>query len=284
MTYDTRTRWPGVLAHHADSCAALTRGVCNCGPLGYRGAAEDPETGGPVLGPPVRTVDDARAWRTEHEVATTSWKVAAARGDTLDEVIADFLDAAASGRALDAQGEPFDPDALGGLRWALQGHVAGELGDMRITDVNGAELRSLVRRLDERGLSAARTRSIVSSVRALLRYAAQRGLISWSAADTLILGDEDSQRPAPAQARVGAAHPYVPAEPPPPYQSGAYQTGPYQTGPYQSGAYPTQGYDGPTATRATPPGMVPDEVIWLVLKIVAISFALIALVLAAESV
>jgi hypothetical protein len=270
MTYDTRTRWEGVLAHHADSCPALTRGVCTCGPLGYRGAVDNPDTGGPVFGPPMRTVEDARAWRAEHEVAMTSWQAAASRGDTLDEVIDDFLDAAASGRALDAHGEPFDPDALGGLRWSLQGHVAGELGAMRIADVNGAQLRRLVTRLDERGLSAARTRSVVSSVRSLLRYAAQRGLVSWSAADTLILGDEDPQRPAPARAshHTDYDQPHDTAydqQRPPPQARG------------------TQGYDT-VGARVTPPGMVPDEVIWMVLKIVAISFALIALVLAAESI
>jgi hypothetical protein len=131
---------------------------------------------------------------------------------------------------------------------------------MRISDVNGAELRRLVRRLDERGLSAARTRSVVAAMRALLRYAAQRGMIPWSAADTLILGDEDPQRPAPMPTRHS-----VVVQQAPPTPNG------------------TQSFDS-VGTRLVPPGMVPDEVIWLVLKIVAISFALIALVLAAESV
>jgi len=188
--------------------------------------------------------DGTGAWRREHEQAMDAWQESSANGDTVDEVISEFLEAARWGRARDADGEPYDPDALSDLRWALQGHVSAELGGMRIADVRGTELRRLVRRLDERGLPAARMRSIVAAVRALLRHAARRGLVSWSAADTLVLGEDDRPlAPLPAARRQPAV-----------------------------------------AAGPSIPGMVPDEVIWMVLKVVAIVFALIALVLVAESV
>jgi hypothetical protein len=189
--------------------------------------------------------DAAGAWRREHEQAMDAWQESSANGDTVDEVVSEFLEAARSGRARDTDGEPYDPDALSDLRWALQGHVSAELGSMRIAEVRGTELRRLVRRLDERGLPAARMRSVIAAVRALLRDAARRGLVSWSAADTLVLGEDDRALgpPGPEARR----QPVVPAAP-------------------------------------SVPGMVPDEVIWMVLKVVAIVFALIALVLVAESV
>src|SRR4051794_8144825 len=244
MSYELETRWPGVLAQHADDCPARDGGPCNCGPLGYRAAAVDRRDGRSTLGPPLGTAEGASAWRREQEAAMEAWEEASANGDTVDEVIAEFLDAARSGRARDADGEPYEPDALSDLRWALQGHVSAELGSMRVADLSGTELRRLVRRLDERGLPAARMRSIVAAVRAMLRHAARRGLVSWSAADTLVLGEVGGPaRSAPA----ASAQPAVPA--------------------------------GPQV-----PGMVPDEVIWMVLKIVAVVFALIALVLVAESV
>jgi hypothetical protein len=243
MSYELETRWPGVLAQHADDCPARDRGPCNCGPLGYR-AAVDRRDGRSTLGPPLGTAEGARAWRREQEAAMEAWEEASANGDTVDEVIADFLDAARSGRARDANGEPYDPDALRELRWALEGHVSAELGSMRIADVGGLELRRLVRRLDERGLPATRMRSIIAGARALLRHAARRGLVPWSAADTLVLGEDDAPpRHAPEPLRQ------------------------------------------PVLTAGTPiPGMVPDAVIWMVLKIVTVVFALIALVLVAESV
>jgi hypothetical protein len=188
--------------------------------------------------------DGAGAWRREHELAMDAWQESSADGDTVDEVVSEFLAAARSGRARDADGEPYDVDALNDLRWALQGHVSAELGSMRIADVRGTELRRLVRRLDERGLPAARMRSIIAGVRALLRHAARRGLVSSSAADTLVLGEDDRPLGPVPEAR---RQPAVPAS-------------------------------------LSVPGMVPDVVIWMVLKIVAIVFALIALVLVAESV
>ena len=174
-----------------------------------------------------------------------AWEEAAADGDTVDEVIAEFLAAARSGRARDVDGEPYDLDRLSDLRWALQGHVSSELGYMRIGDLRGIELRRLVRRLDDRGLPAARTRSIIAATRAMLRHAARRGLVSSSAADTLVLDgdDEAPARPARAERPQPAA---------------------------------------PVGTQM--PGMVPDEVIWMVLKLITVVFALIALVLVAESV
>jgi hypothetical protein len=270
MTYDLGTQWPGVLSHHDDTCPARDGRPCTCGPLGYRGIVEDPERAAPVLGPPVGTVEGARAWTGEHETAMESWRAASTRGDTVDEVVTDFLDAAGAGRTVDQQGQPYDPEALDELRWSLQGHVASELGAMRIADVRGTELRRLVRRLDASGLSAARTRVVVAAARALLRYAAQRGMVSWSAADTLVLGDEEGT----ARATGGASRPMpVVPGPQPTRTMSALAT---------ESAAPSPGYAPDPMTPI--PGFVPDAVIWMILKIVALVFALIALVLVAESV
>jgi hypothetical protein len=258
MTYDLGTHWPGVLAHHADDCPARFGRPCTCGPLGYRGTVDDPDRAEPVLGPPVATVEGARDWTSEHEVAMESWRAASSRGDSVDEVVAEFLDAARSGRALDPHGQPYDPESLDDLRWSLQGHVAGELGAMRIADVRGTELRRLVNRLDASGLSAARTRGVVAAVRALLRYSAQRGLVPWSAADTLMLGDED---PAPRTMSSQAIA-----------MNGS--------GPMEVATAPLEVTTAPAPSST----MVSDEIIWMILKIVALVFALIALVLVAESV
>ena len=255
MSYDSATRSPGVFAHHDNDCPARFGRPCTCGPLGYRGEVDDPGRSEPLLGPVVASPDAARAWIDEHQVAMESWRVATSDGGTVGGVVADFLEAARAGRTVDSNGEPYDADALERLRWSLQGHVAGELGSMRIADVHGAELRRLVQRLDASGLSAERTRAVVDAVRALLRYAAQQGLVAWGAADTLILREDDS-RPMRA------------------------------TGPVAVAAYGQNGATGPSGPlpAARTPAMIPDEVLWMVVKIVVVVFALIALVLVAESV
>jgi hypothetical protein len=223
-----------------------------------------------------------------------SWQAAAAGGDSVEEVVEEFLDSARAGRALDGDGRPYDPDTLGDLRWALQGYVAGELGAMRISDVRGTELRRLVRRLEAGGLSAARMRSIISAVRALLRYAAQRGMVSWSAADTLILGDEPAppsrRRPERAdEHRTSRRRPDPEDDPRAPRRRAepAEEVRPRRRRPHPEDEYEDEYDNDPDRApmRApAPPGYVSDEYIWLVLKIVAVAFVLIALVLAAESV
>jgi hypothetical protein len=91
----------------------------------------------------------------------------------------------------------------------------------------------------------------VSGLRTLLRYAAERGMVPWSRPDQLSFGDADElPYDAPLSARPQTAAVPV-AQPAPP---------------------------------SGPPGFVSDEVIWLILKIVTLVFALIALVLVAESV
>jgi integrase-like protein len=258
VTYDLGTSFPGILVHHDDRCPARLGRPCRCGPLGYRGFAEDADGSDPVLGPPLDSIVAARAWTNEHQAAVSSWRAATSQGDTVEEVVSQFLNAARGGRALDANGAAYDPSALADLEWSLRGYVATELGAMPIARVTGAELRRVIRRLDEAGLAAARTRSVVAAMRALLRYAAQRGLVPWSAADTLIVGEEPE---APrVTAPLTAAHPPVP----PTLQTAV-------AGAEQS-------------PSRTVPGMVPDEVIWMMLKVVSIVFVLIALVLVAESV
>jgi hypothetical protein len=178
-------------------------------------------------------------------------------------------------------------------------------------------LKALVTRLDAAGLSQRRTRSVLGALRALLRFAAHRGLVPPSAADVLSLGGtEDAPAPPPATPTGMAA---ILAGPPQP--NGATPHGGATTAPGAPallGATPPYGAPPPTPTYGAPPtyagpptyavpppgygvapptggiptapppgaaaGAIPDEVIWMILKVVAIVFALIALVLAAESI
>jgi hypothetical protein len=219
---------------------------------------------------------------------------------------------------VDAQGYRYDPDQLSDLESMLRRHVSGELGGMQIADVRGGELRALVGRLDTAGFPQASTRSLIRAMRALLGFAAQRGLASSSAADTLVFGDEeDLSYVAEAQRRRAPAPPPPPTFPPtfpppapsptfppgpappfPPAPSQAFPPAPSQTfppaapPPPASGSYPQYAqYPQPQyppypeeQPRVGGTASVPDEVIWMILKIVTLVFVLIALVLVAESV
>jgi hypothetical protein len=340
MGYDTNTTWPGVLAHHAESCPRREGGRCTCGVTGYRARVDDPLQDEPVLGPIFPTVNEADRWRREQQAATDAWHAVTGGGETVSDVIDAFLDGISAGHAVDERGAPRPPEELTELRWslrALQGVEAadghGLLGDLPIARLDAAELRALVARLDAAGLSHRRTRSVIGALRALLRFAAHRGLVPPSAAEMLVFGGPDEPLPPPAPApepapptgmaailagppTVASANgngtgpaaavptPYpaptpTPYPAPPPYPTpapyatpapGAFDT-PYATpapGMLATPMPPTTTPVAPLLPPAAPAtaanGAIPDEVIWLILKIVALVFALIALVLVAESV
>jgi hypothetical protein len=282
--YDLGGPWPGMLTHHSDACPARLGRPCTCGPMGYRASVDDAEHQEPVIGPVLRTVEEALAWQREQQTAMHAFDAAArsvdghraeapgpspdsnavwsarpvethgyqvaAEPNTVAAVVDEFLDAARAGEATDPSGRPFDADEFRDLRWSLRGYVSSELGAMRIAELNGATLRAFVGQMDAAGLAPARTRSVVSGLRALLRYAAERGMVPWATADQLSFGDPDE---LPYEAHPSAR--------------------------LQTAAVPAT-QPAPSASS----GFVSDEVIWLILKIVTLVFALIALVLVAESV
>jgi hypothetical protein len=302
MGYDTSTTWPGVLAHHAESCPKRDGGRCTCGVTGYRAKVEDPLADEPVLGPIFPTVNEADRWRREQQAATDAWHAVSGAGESVGDVIGTFLDGIDSGRAVDERGMPRPPEELAELKWALRalqgvdsadGHAL--LGELPIGALDANELHALIARLDAAGLSQRRTHSVLGALRALLRFAAHRGLVAPSAADALVLGGPDELAPRGAAPTGMAAilagppdgagpQPNGTAPPPPVYAP---------TPAYGTGALPTtqqlqqlqqfqqqQPVAAPAPTGAAA-GAIPDEVIWMILKVVAIVFALIALVLAA---
>src|SRR3954447_13256554 len=140
MAYTWRTKWPGIMAQHADHCRVRDGAECSCGPIGYPASVEDPENGEPGLSPTLETLAEARAWRHEQSEAFDAWRASSDERPTDDAAIEDLLAAAArasapGGGARDRSGRRFDADGLRGLRWALTGHVHEELGSMAISEV-----------------------------------------------------------------------------------------------------------------------------------------------------
>jgi hypothetical protein len=285
MGYDLGGPWRGILTHHSDACPARLGQPCTCGPLGYRATIDDVQRQASVPGPVLPTVEEARAWEQEQHTAMHAFEAAVrpmdghgaqapgqplgtravwaarpvethgyqatAQPNTVAAVVDEFLEAARAGEVTDPAGRPYDAEQFRDLRWSLRGYVASELGAMRIAELDGAALRAFVGHLDATGLAQPRTRSVVGALRALLRYAAERGMVPWSAPNLLMFGDADEQpygAPLLTQPVTAAAPAIAPA---------------------------------PASISS---GSVPDEVIWLILKIVTLVFALIALVLVAESV
>jgi hypothetical protein len=326
--YDLGATWPGIVVHHSETCPARLGRPCICGPLGFRATFEDPQHHESVLGPVVPTLDDAHAWQREQSVAMDAYRAAAMPGESVADVVDEFLEAARAGEVADARGVAYSGDDLRDLRWSLRGYVASEIGPMSITQLRRPDLRAFISRLDAAGLAPARTRAVVTALRALLRYAADRGMVPRSAADPLMFGDTDDLPTTPRTVtRIEPAPGTWPQTAPPPaawtqtHQAPEWtqnHQGPEWTQTHQAPEWSQnhqapagwpQNHQAPAGWPQTPPGppmgtetthamtmgaqspapappsgFVSDEVIWMILKIVALIFALIALVLVAESV
>jgi hypothetical protein len=279
MAYDWRTELPGIFARHADNCPRRNGGFCICGPLGYRASIVDPETGRRSLSPDFETVAEAQAWqRDQHEAAVASNGVPLNRSD-LGAVIDEFLQAAEDGTARDRNGAPYPPERLRQLRGALS-YVDSALGTTPLEDVRRRHVQAMLEQLRASGVTTDRLTSIVAALRSLYAYAIQRDLVGYSPVVELGLPELDQPEPGdpsePQRAPSPAAFDTL---------SGALARMPQvEEQPGSSPQYTGQQYAVPAPAESQYGAMPIERVMWWAVRVVVLLFALIALVLVAESV
>jgi hypothetical protein len=298
MAYDWGTEWPGVFERHADWCPSAEGEPCTCGPLGYSASIPDPATGVRVVSPMLETPAEARVWRREQELAVDSGSAGARNGNgsangtrhrngdaprvprraverdpepvapprrevrrrapqpppdpvmsmSMSELIDEFLDAAEDGEARGSEGRPYSDDELGELGWALTGYVESHLADVDLGEVRGRHVFRLIEELEDAGMPRSRLRSVIGALRQLFDYAADRGLVRVNPAKYISLPDDD-RRPRRRLAET-----------------------------LETRRAPAPAPDRPFE------GAMSEAAIWMIVKIVALVFVCIALVLAAESI
>ena len=265
MPYDWRTEVPGVFARHADTCPRRNGGFCICGPLGYRSSIVDPETGRRSLSPEFETVAEAQAWqRDQHESAKASNGIPV-NGTELGAVIDEFLQDAEDGRARDRSGNPYSPERLRQLRGGLS-YVDSALGSTNLEDVRHRHVQAMLDQLRTAGVTTDRITSIAAALRSLYAYAIQRDLVGYSPVVELALPDPDELEPVDQPVPQGTAHALAPDT----------LNGMMARVPYAEAETGAAGYYNSA--------MPMERVMWWAVKVVVLLFALIALVLAAESV
>jgi hypothetical protein len=261
MAYDWRTEVPGIFARHADDCPRRDGGLCICGPLGYRASVVDPESGRRSLSPEFETVAEAQAWqRDQHESVKASNGVPL-NGAELGAVIDEFLQDAEDGRARDRNGNPYSPERLRQLRGSLS-YVDSALGSANLEDIRRRHVQAMVDQLGSAGVTTDRVTSITAAMRSLYAYAIQRDLVGYSPVVELSLPGPDELEPS---------------------ENGAVHGMPNDT---LSGVVvrAQRAEEEPELQGDTPTAMPMEQVMWWAVKVVVLLFALIALVLVAESV
>jgi len=267
MPYDWKTELPGIFARHADTCPRRNGGVCVCGPIGYRSSIADPTTGKHLLSPEFESVAEAQTWQREHQQPQQQQpqpepqRVALSDAE-LGAVIDDFLQEAEDGQARDRNGEPYERERVRQLRASLS-YVDSALGSMNLEDVRRRHVQAMLDQLRSSGATSDRITSIAAALRSLYAYAIQRDLVGYSPVVELALPEPETF------ARNGTPDPGEPA----PVSTSDTLIGVLAQAPL------------PQEPQAAQPYAMPIEtVMWWAIKIVVLLFALIALVLAAESV
>ncbi|MEN3311930.1 MAG: hypothetical protein V7645_1259 [Actinomycetota bacterium] len=261
MAYDWRTEVPGIFARHADNCPRRDGGFCICGPLGYRASVVDPETGRRSLSPEFETVAEAQAWQRDQHESVKASNGMPVNGAELGAVIDEFLQDAEDGQAHDRNGHSYPPERLRQLRGALS-YVDSALGSTNIEDVRRRHVQAMVDQLQAAGVTADRVTTITTALRSLYAYAIQRDLVGYSPVVELSLPGPDELEPR----NNGAVHALAPDT-----LSGVLAQAP-------------QVQAEPEPQRYIPDAMPMERVMWWAVKVVVLLFALIALVLVAESV
>jgi hypothetical protein len=260
--YDGEYEWPtrrrGVVGVHADSCGVRDGEPCSCGPLGYRASARDPDDGARIVSPLLHSEAAAGSWlrtRSREDTRPSPSPSASpsprarpnrrpADATRVADATDDFLAAAAAGDARDPSGRRYSTEALDELRLALNGHVAEELGDLTLASLRRWQVQGFVNELSDSGLSARRLRAIVAGLRAVAQNARERGLIQANPIDGVTLPSEEDREPRT-----------------------------FTTTDQLAAVTPAGGSE-----------VIPDQMLWQLVKVVTIVFVLIALVLAAESI
>jgi hypothetical protein len=202
---------------------------------------------------PRRAVDDpSEATATPRRAAEIPPNPIDERGSTVSTLIDRFLDAAEDGEARGRDGRPYTDDELAELEWALAGYVDSHIGHLDASRVRGRHIFQLVDELEDADMPRPRLLSVVDAVRELFGYAADRDLVRVNPAEYISMPADE-------------------LEPQPRRQPRVQET--LETG-----------VERPTPRGAPFDNFVSEQTIWMLVKIVALVFVCIALVLVAESV
>jgi hypothetical protein len=115
-----------------------------------------------------------RTWRANTHSALRSGTLRAPTRTTVAEAGAEWLAAAQKQVVRTRSGSPYKPSALRSYEQALRIYAIPELGHLRLSSVNRAQIQDLVDKLVAKGLSASTVRNAILPLRAIYRRSLAR--------------------------------------------------------------------------------------------------------------
>jgi integrase len=169
-------RRAGVVVRHSRRCESRVQGRCSCSPS-YQAQVWSTGERKPIR-KTFATIDEARAWRQESQVALRKGTLRAPSPTTLSETAEQWLAAAEAGVIRTRSGDRYKPSALRSYRQALETKILPTLGHLRLTAVTTNMLQDIADRLAADGLSASTIRNSLLPLRAIYRRALNRSEVA----------------------------------------------------------------------------------------------------------
>jgi integrase len=180
-----RRRHEGIEVRHKRACGSRLGRACSCSPS-YQAQVWVPQDGRPIRRT-FRSLEEARAWRQETQVAVRRFSVRAPSRVTVCEAAEAWMAAAQEGLVRTRSGRPYKPAALRTYGFALKTKLLPELGDLRLSSVTRNQIQDLVDSLIRDGMAPSSVSNAVLPLRAIYRRALFRGELAVNPTEKLAL-------------------------------------------------------------------------------------------------
>jgi integrase len=121
---------------------------------------------------------EAKAWRTDAQVALRRGTMHAGSTGTLREAAEPWLEGVKSGAIRNRSGHTYKPSAIRGYETALVMRVLPGLGGLRLSEIRRVDLQDFADRLCADGLDPSTVRNTLMPLRAIFRRALARGEVA----------------------------------------------------------------------------------------------------------
>lgn len=196
-----RRRHEGIEVRHKRACGSRLGRGCSCSPS-YQAQVWVPRDGRPIRRS-FASLEEARAWRQETQVAVRRLSVRAPSRVTVREAADAWVAAAEAGLVRTRSGTPYKPAALRTYGLALKTKLLPELGELRLSNVTRNNVQDLVDGLLRQGMAPSSVSNAVLPLRAIYRRALDRGEVGVNPTAKLALPASKPRRlqlPRPEQA------------------------------------------------------------------------------------
>jgi integrase len=166
----------GIRVRHSKVCRSRSGGACRCRPTYQANVWSARE--GKRLFKTFASLAEAKAWRTDAQVALRRGTMRAGSTATLRDAAEAWLDGVKNGAIRNRSGHTYKPSAIRGYETALVTRVLPELGGVRLSEMRRVDLQDFADRLCADGLDPSTVRNTLVPLRAIFRRAVARGEVA----------------------------------------------------------------------------------------------------------